>query len=96
MNELNLAEANWHQTSWAGPPGYVFLPEPVAAAPARLHRVDQVPQPQESTASQAGPLLARWRGQKRTSSSTKSSRTAIVFLGIVFYFVSAELSGIPT
>ena len=46
FTELKLAEANWHQTSWAGPPGYVFLPEPVVAAPARLHRVDQVPQPQ--------------------------------------------------
>ena len=48
MNQLKLAEANWHQSSWVSQPGYVFLPEPVAAAPARLHLVDapQVPQPQ--------------------------------------------------
>ena len=48
MNQLKLAEANWHQSSWVSPPGYVFLPEPVEAAPARLHLVDapQVPQPQ--------------------------------------------------
>ena len=48
MNELTLAVANWQQTSWVCPPGYGFLPEPVAAAPARLLLVDapQVPQAQ--------------------------------------------------
>jgi len=47
MNKLTLGGAYWQQR-WECPPGYAFLPEPWAAAPARLHLLaaHQVPQPQ--------------------------------------------------